>query len=395
MNKKIFLGIGLLACLSFLTQAQTWDSAKRLTYTTGDSEQSAIAAYSVHVHVVWIDDVSGADELYYKKSTDLGATWAAPTRLTWSGAQLRSPEIGVNGPTIHVVYLEDNDVIYRRSTDNGATWSRNQITWGLTAGYVEMAVNGVYLHLAITAYPLGTSNIGLYYKRSTNAGASWSTPLNLGRVGGFMGLFASSIFASGSNVHVAYSNDVLHVGHMDMFYRRSVDSGVTWSVPLQVARLEKAWLQTSSDDPNFAISMSVAASGTNVHVLYTAASSLLTVPLSNLYCKTSTNSGVTWGATQQVTYGDQVLSISTKGSAAEGANVYLTYLNRGTDDVYFKKSTDTGATWTAPVRLTYIGSSGSDYPTMAYDSGSGYFHIVFGVYVDPTYADEIYYKRGH
>jgi hypothetical protein len=92
-----------------------------------------------------------------------------------------------------------------------------------------------------------------------------------------------------------------------------------------------------------------------------------------------------------------VTFITPNASAADGTDVFVTYFDAAADDIYFKKSTDAGVTWSAPVRLTYIGSPGVDdpYPSMVYSPGTGYFHIVFGVYIDPTYGDEIYYKSGH
>jgi hypothetical protein len=220
-----------------LAQAQTWDPAKRLTYATGYSNKEVIAAYSTYVHVIWSDDVSGIDELYYKKSADLGTTWPAPTRLTWTGATPLSPRIGVNGTTVHIVYLQDGEVIYRGSTDNGATWSRSQITWGLDAINIEMAVSGSTVHLAITAFPSGTSFPCLYYKKSTDSGVTWGAPLNLGRIGGLMRLLASSISVSGSNVHVAYSNDTLHAGHWISIIAEAQTTVPIGAPPFQVARL--------------------------------------------------------------------------------------------------------------------------------------------------------------
>ena len=69
-----------------------WTPAKRLTWNSGDSRLPAIAVDSSgNLHVVWQDDTPGNSEIYYKKSTDGGATWTTSQRLTWnSGASQRS-----------------------------------------------------------------------------------------------------------------------------------------------------------------------------------------------------------------------------------------------------------------------------------------------------------------
>jgi hypothetical protein len=388
MKKRVLVVIWLLLCLSYLAHAQTWDPAKRLTYATGYSESPATAAYWVYVHVIWVDDVSGAYELYYKKSTDLGATWSAPMRLTWGGAVPAYPAIAVNGTTVHIVYIQGNEIIYRKSVDNGATWSRAQITWGMDLLGVTMAVSGNNIHLAIYAWPgMLAPYPGIFYKRSTDNGETWSGPMKLGDSDerGF------AITASGANVHIVYTNEVLHWGHEDMYYRKSTDNGATWNTPLQLASFEKAQLREDTDSEKETWYPSITSSGANVHVFYVSPQVWNTAG-SDLVTMSSMDNGITWGPSKRLTWDGGVGALRSKASAADGANVYVTYLDTSTIEIYFKKSSDCGATWSAPTRLTYF--SPGDFPSMIYSPGTGYFHIVFSYYVDNIYRREIYYKRG-
>jgi len=132
-----------------------------------------------------------------------------------------------------------------------------------------------------------------------------------------------------------------------------------------------------------------------VHVFYTAPSDYYWSGF-DLFLKSSTDNGLTWSNANHVTYSGGVEETTPKAAAANGTNVYVAYADRTTGDIYFKKSTDSGISWSAPTRLTYIGNL-DDYgePSLVYSPGTGYFHIISGFYVDSTYYGELYYKRGH
>jgi len=71
-------GVGSFLCLSLWAPAQTWESARRMTYSTRDSVDSDIAANGTKVYVLWAEDdpVSGYRDLFYRLSTNAGATWS-------------------------------------------------------------------------------------------------------------------------------------------------------------------------------------------------------------------------------------------------------------------------------------------------------------------------------
>jgi len=110
-RKKEFLIIVLFLVLIFLTQnveAQTWQATKRLTWNSGYSEFPSIATDSSgNIHVVWDDYTPGNYEIYYKKSTDGGATWSIK-RLTWNSGGSCDPTIAIDSSgNIHVVWKDN------------------------------------------------------------------------------------------------------------------------------------------------------------------------------------------------------------------------------------------------------------------------------------------------
>jgi len=109
-----------------------------------------------------------------------------------------------------------------------------------------------------------------------------------------------------------------------------------------------------------------------------------------IYYKKSINGGATWTANQKIT--------STSGTSKNpaiaidtGGNIHVVWQDStpGNAEIYYKKSTTGGATWTANKRLTYTtGYSGS--PAIAVNS-SGHLHLFWHDNTPGNY--EIYYKK--
>ena len=118
----------VFACLlvGSLTLGAAWTS-KRLTNNTGSSCFPAIAASGLNVYVVWYDDTFGGNyDIYFRISTDKGATWQTQKRLTNNTGSSYDPKIAVSGSNVYVVWHDDtpgnSEIYFRRSTDYGATW---------------------------------------------------------------------------------------------------------------------------------------------------------------------------------------------------------------------------------------------------------------------------------
>ncbi len=114
----------VIAALGFLLFSQMgladWTPAKRLTWTSGDSYFPAMAIDSSDaLHVVWYDSTPGNDDLYYKRSTDGGATWTVSQRLTWTSGETRYPAIAADPDhNLHAVWCDDTpgnrEIYYRK-----------------------------------------------------------------------------------------------------------------------------------------------------------------------------------------------------------------------------------------------------------------------------------------
>ena len=165
----------------------SWSTNKRLTWTSGSSREPAIAAYGYGIlHVIWQDLTTGDYEIYHKVSIAAGAAWSTSKRLTWTPGYSRLPAIAVDSSgNLHMVYQDDTpgnpEIYYKQTTDNGATWSTGKMLSprGIYPLWDEsrcpaIAVDSFgYLHVVWEDNTPGNNEI--YYKQSTDTGATWST----------------------------------------------------------------------------------------------------------------------------------------------------------------------------------------------------------------------------
>jgi hypothetical protein len=74
------------------------------TWTSGESLGPDIAIDSGDsIHVVWHDGTPGNAEIYYKQSTDGGTTWSPTKRLTWTSGQ--SQEAGHGASSSNILHI--------------------------------------------------------------------------------------------------------------------------------------------------------------------------------------------------------------------------------------------------------------------------------------------------
>jgi hypothetical protein len=375
MKKNVFLI--LVVVMFFLIQtmdAQTWTATKRITWNSGDSEVSVIAADSNnYIHVVWGDETPGNSEIFYKKSTDGGTTWTTK-RLTWNNGHSYDPNIAIDSNNyIHVVWPDltsgNYEICYKKSTDGGTSWATKRLTYNSGGSDLPVitADSNNHIHVVWRDYSLGYYEI--YYKRSTDGGATWTTKrLTYTNDAQLPAITADS----NNNIYVVYRD--FSPGNGEIFYKKSTDGGTSWTTKRLTYNSGNSWFPNVAVDTN-----------NHVHVVWQD----WTPGNAEIYWKMSTNGGATW-TTKRLTYNSGG-SVSPGIAVDSDDHIHVAWneYTPGNPEIYYKRSTNGGSTWTTK-RLAY--NSGRSYlPTMVADPNNN-IHVVWH---DETPGNfEIYYKKG-
>jgi hypothetical protein len=356
-----------------------WTTSQRLTWNSGASFGQAIAVYSSgNIHVVWHDYTPGKGEIYYRRSTDGGATWLTSQRLTWNSGNSSNPAIAVDSSgNPHIVWMDgtpgNDEIYYKRSTDGGATWLTSQrLTWNSgTSSYPAIAVDSS--GNPHTVWGDSTpGNCEIYYKRSTDGGATWLTSQRLTWTAEDSYWPAIAVDSSG-NPHILWEDSP---GTAEIYYKKSTDGGTTW---LKSQRL--TWNSGDSYWPAIAVD-----SSGQLHVVW----SDNTIGNAEIYYKKSTNGGDAWMTNQRLTWtSGKSIGADIAVDSSDQLHVVWRDLTPGNYEIYYKKSPDGGSSWGTNQRLTW-NTGWSEYPMIAVDSLDN-LHVVWDD--DTPGTAEIYYKK--
>jgi hypothetical protein len=110
-------------------------------------------------------------EAFYKKSTDGGASWTTSRRLSWTSGASRSPVIAVDySDNLHLVWSDDtpgnDEIYYKKSTDAGANWTSNRrLTWTSSYSWEPSLAVDSSGNVHVVWYDYTPGNWEIYYKK--------------------------------------------------------------------------------------------------------------------------------------------------------------------------------------------------------------------------------------
>jgi len=259
-----------------------WDTEQQLTYAIEYDQQPSIVASASYVHMVWMKHVLFTffdDEIYYKKSTNVGTDWGSDIPLTNSGGLKYYPAIAISGPYVHVVWSDecygDWEIYYIRSVDNGETWDEK---YRLTnqpnlSRCPTVASSGAVVH--VVWHDNRDGNTEIYYKRSSDNGTNWGEDTRLTLSSGNSRI--PEIDVSGSFVNIVWQDD--RSGDYEIYSISSMDGGLTWG---QEQRL------TYESSPSEFVCISV--SGAESHLVWQD----LRSGMNQIFYKNGHNYGTNW-----------------------------------------------------------------------------------------------------
>ncbi len=236
----------------------SWEADVRLTNNASPSSYPSISVSGLEVHVVW-RDYPGNFEIYYKRSIDGGANWSLDTRLTNNSAASYDASIAVSGQVVHVVWYDERhgiaeEIYYKRSQDGGASWGEDTrlTNYAGDSWAASVSVSGSTVHI-VWYDRRDAANWEIYYKRSTDGGISWESDKRL-----------TNDAAEKSHPCISVSDQVVNVvwedkrdGNYEIYYKRSTDDGINWGADYRL-----------TNAASYSGRPSVAVSGSSVHVVW-------------------------------------------------------------------------------------------------------------------------------
>lgn len=385
-NCRNSINITFLVAVIFFFVAETfaqWQPDFRLTYNPAVSDLSrnnarCIAKSGDTIHVVWGDyRTAPARRIYYKRSLNNGSTWEQDVELTSHPAGSGFPSIAAVGSSVHVTYSDIRnghlDIYYKYSSDNGLSWSPDirLTTDPGDSRTSSLAVSGDILHVAFLDNRGGNQKI--FYKRSLDAGISWSDEIMISNSAVFLydWINGPSISASSENVIIVWQDD--HDGNLEIYSRCSSDYGDTWEAETRLTN-------NSSSSQN----ASVIMLNSSVNVVWQDNRD----GNFEIYYMKSTDNGFTWSTETRLTDNNAASTYPSVAVSGETIHVFWQDYRDGNGEIYYKQSNDSGISWEADLRLTNDTHLSQYVFTAASDS---VVHIVWQDNRDGN--EEVYYKR--
>ena len=322
-----------------------------------------ILAASGALYYVYIDTDS---VVVYIKSTDRGLSWSAPVDVggaavlclaTWYDRWSSS-----SGDVIHIAYTDGSpdDVLYRplnTATDTLGTETVVFAGASATASQCILSIvksRGGNLYCAFNL-DSGTEE-GFY--RSTDSGGTWGARSNVGEAALDRFILMPGFAADTQDIICIYwdiSNDEISRKNYD-------DSGDSWATEAE-ASIATSMVEGSiaTDTPQF----SAVSDLSNSRILL-AAWSARDLANADLRFWTITEAAITESATNVVLNSTDDQGMVAVGLATDTSTVYVFYVGKsdGSEtmntavNIYYKTSTDVGATWSAETKLnTTVGAA--------------------------------------
>jgi PKD domain len=353
----VALGLSLMCAGA---QAQVFSAPKNVSSNSDSSFTPQVAVDAGgSIYVVWEDDIALGSNVLFSRSADGGVTFSTPKNLSNSSGYSFSPRIAVDARGgINVLWLNNTPgyyaVFFSRSADGGATFSGpNNLSNGpADTGNPEIAVDAggnisvVWENDDIT--------FGVFYTHSTDAGATFSTPVNLAT--NTTGSFSPQLAADGNgDIYVVWEDDFNF--QSDISFSRSVDQGATFSAPKNLS---------SNAGSSVSAQLAVDSSG-NVSVIWADN----TPGTFNTLFTRSTDKGATFSSPKNVS-NSPGSSTSPQISLDAGGNIYAVWQGNippsFSRDIFFTRSADGGATFAAPLNLANAFGS-TPFPCLNVDAG--------------------------
>jgi len=235
INSTLLLLLLLLLLLSSSSSqsayAQSFGNLTNLSNNTGFSSTPQITASGTNVYVVWRDNSSGNDDIYFSASADNGTSFSSIENLSDNIGRSDEAQITAVGANVYVVWRDNSSgkdqIYFKRSSDNANSFyptdDLSNNNGSSTNPQITAIGNNVYTVWSDTT----TGNGDIYFKSSIDNGTSFASSKNLSRNLNGTAHFPQ-LEATGNNVYVVWQDETPERGGIR--FRASNDNGNNFSI---------------------------------------------------------------------------------------------------------------------------------------------------------------------
>jgi hypothetical protein len=205
-------------------------STKNLSNNAGVSTDPVVRASGNNVYVAWIDETTGNQEIFFKRSTDQGSSFGSTKNLSNTSRDSSESVLSSAGTnTVYIVWSDgfpNGDIFFKRSTDSGNHFGSriNLSNDPNDSGGPVIARDGDNVNIAWEDNHNQFSNSQILFKRSTDKGISFGSTINLSD--GFDDSFDPVIVSNDGNVFITWTE--FTDGDFEIFFRETANQfGVT------------------------------------------------------------------------------------------------------------------------------------------------------------------------
>jgi len=214
---------------------------------SGNSKSADFAGIDVgangNIYAIWHEQMSGIENIIFKRSIDGGNTFEDPINLTELDSSSSSSflhSLLTEGNNVYVMWrgtsadYGNSWISFTKSDDGGNTFTTPIILSDElgTESYPEMAASGDFIYVVWAKTPINTGDVGLggfgdkiMFMRSKDGGNTFESATDVNNDEGFAAY--PNVIASGNNVYLVWKHALMS-GGSDALYTRSTDYGITF-----------------------------------------------------------------------------------------------------------------------------------------------------------------------
>lgn len=305
----------------------------------GQSSSPAIVQLDKNIYVVWQSSTSTNSTVLFTKSSDGGASFEKPGRLSEISKNSAFPEIALSGNHIYSSWIEKSNtnstnIIFSKSDDGGNSF-QNPIPITNIAGNVgipKLSADGNQVFLIWEDN--SKRNFDVFLSESNDYGTSFDTPLDVSNTLAQSG--SPQIAISKNNLYAIWMDNTS--GNYDILFAKSNDGGKSFGKPINLSNFH--------EDSGYPV---ISVSGNSVYVSWTQTMSDTNY---DVFFAKSNDGGETFA--KPINLSNNLGASGWPQLVSNGNNVYVNWVDGspGKFDVLITKSNDGGISFEKPTNLS-------------------------------------------